>query len=569
MKVYAYLFEAKGIGRYITASGRLRDMIGASELVARLTDGSESLIRRTVQKLDLESSVRYSRCAGGAFCLHADEKEPLEQIASAFRLIVMATRPGLEIGDSWGEGEAGDRGRADMDALENAYKNMSGIRENSLAEILPVAGPLASFAEQTGLPATKVFTYPDKKRKEAETFRADFVTEPQRALADSLSKKRALDAVAGKFIGSAGPPPGKTWKFPRNMEAAPDTRRNPSFPFTDERRRVAVIHADLSGLGEIFRNATAQLGAPADMLVLSEAIETLIGGSVEAAGQCIRDAGVSAEAADGRHADLAVLPARPILLGGDDITIIVRPDLAFEFAESLLREIRNRSEATLKELADCDRFKGLHFPKYLSACAGLAIVRQGQPMSFALALADDLCGFAKKAAKAGLSAPYPGALAFHVTSTTLQEDYRAIRTANLMSENGGRVLTANPYFVTDGDSSQSFSALLDVARALSRTSGAKGLNAFRQKLIEDDAQAIPDWQVWRRRYSRAASGAIGALDAALRAAGVADPDRDPFNGAGRTMLFDALELLDLGAVASSPAAAGPQTPALAEGAASK
>ena len=36
MSQFAYLFQAKGIQRYILEGGKLKDMVGASELVDRL-----------------------------------------------------------------------------------------------------------------------------------------------------------------------------------------------------------------------------------------------------------------------------------------------------------------------------------------------------------------------------------------------------------------------------------------------------------------------------------------------------------------------------------------------------
>jgi hypothetical protein len=51
---------------------------------------------------------------------------------------------------------------------------------------------------------------------------------------------------------------GADWRFPRHFEPADADPNNPAFPFRRNDRRVAVVHADLSGLGQFFRTTAIE-----------------------------------------------------------------------------------------------------------------------------------------------------------------------------------------------------------------------------------------------------------------------------------------------------------------------
>ena len=170
-QVHAYLFEAKGVQRYLFASGRLRDLVGASDLVARIAfgfdpeppdDGSmrepDDLIGSVLVKLDLktvdrvtpespDAEVSFSRRAGAVFCL-CGNGDKLKAVRRETRLLVMTALPGLEIADALGVGAD------ELTAAKNARDRAGGLRANGLASVLPLGRPVMRVAPQTGLPAT-------------------------------------------------------------------------------------------------------------------------------------------------------------------------------------------------------------------------------------------------------------------------------------------------------------------------------------------------------------------------------------------------------------------------------
>ncbi|MFI4996046.1 MAG: hypothetical protein ACHQAQ_09715 [Hyphomicrobiales bacterium] len=587
---HAYLFEAKGIQRYIFDSGPLRDLVGASDLVAELAASPEGaredaddvlrteaaselvaetgydLIGKVLWALGVEErgATRFSRRAGGAFCLHSDSPATLDRVRALWRLVVGLHCPGLEISDS-GQVSARD----EIDALNSAYEAGSAVRTNTTAELPPTGHPFTAFNPRTGRLATRLYAYWDSGRKVDDVSAVDVVTEAQRRRGQRLQDIERLDGAARRFLGRETRKAGRPYVFPRNLDPDEgDSRENPLFPFRDEEdSRIGIVHADLSGLGQIFQSATdpAKVRDAAVVLEIATAIERIIEGAAQ---EATRNVLLPAARAwpPGRPAGSAeivqhVVPARPVLLGGDDITILVRGDLALPFTHLLLAEIEKRSEEKFKALKDAvaKNCPALALPDRLSACAGVAIVKAGQPFLMSNALAESLCKFAKTSAKSdpegrAREAPYPSFLAFHVAQSTLREEYRDILDREMTA--GDVRLTGNPYRVgTASDGGEhAFAHLLKLAEALLAAPRGRGKLIEAGALIFDDAAAArAAWIRWREVLhadNEDGGAALHRVDEALASIAGADVFEKALG-----VVSDALELVDLGSVAA-PAEAG-------------
>jgi hypothetical protein len=531
---YAYLFEAKGVQRWLFDSGPLRDLIGASDLVAGLTasDG-DGLLSDVLAAVGLNPNARFSRRAGGAFCVHWSDRRELERFRALWRLAVALNCPGLECSDA-GPVEARD----EKDGVEQARKASGGIRFNSAANLPPTGHPFTLFNPRTGRLATRVFAYGGDQTL------VDVVSEPHREHADALARtfarSRRHDRVARRFLTDAALEADPPYVFPRNLEPDEgDEYDNPLFPFRAEDRRIVVLHADLSGLGQIFHNATKSARSAGDIKEVADAIERVVEGAAQNAMSTLLIAAEPPRDYDGKR--LRVLPARPVLLGGDDITILIRPDLAFRFAETLLKEIEARSEREFEAFAN----RGLGLKK-VSACAGLAVVKAGQPFLMANTLAETLVKHAKKRAKARGAPPYPSFLAFHVSQSTLREEYEMIVNRELTAR--GVSLTANPYRVGSPpeDGECGWDDLTKLAKALAEAPQGRGkLIEAGRHLFDEPAEAQRKWTRWREVLERETDCQRDDIDVALRSF---DRGAEPTLTASIGAISDALELIDLGAI---------------------
>ena len=427
---WSYLFESKGIQKYILDSGRLKDLIGASDLVASISRSNEGDLISNVLSISPVDDVRFSRRSGGSFCMHSDNREELDRFRALWRLAVGLIAPGLPFTDC-------DPVAADgfNDALDKAYSSQSGVRENSPAFLPPTGGPMTLFNPRTGRIAV------EKERRGDTVVYLDAITKAQvdreRALTDDSSDKVWEDTLAQSFLPKDGT--NEEYRFPRHFEISDANRANPAFPFGVSNpsrqwqadRRVAVVHADISGLGQIFRKVAAQASAPKELFNVARKIEESIAVSARQASvdQVLPfsakpgDRGYEALFGPETHncPQVSIPPIRPVVLGGDDITVIVRADLAIGFTKALLENIEKEtsrlfiSEMNLKDVPE----------EVLTACAGVAVVSSGHPFLAAQNMAEGMCQYAKKIAKKRKEKPYPSLMSFSVITSTVDEAFES------------------------------------------------------------------------------------------------------------------------------------------------
>lgn len=522
---WAYLFEAKGIQRYLFHSGKLRDVIGGSDLIANLARGDGDDIGDVCEQVGIAASL-FSRRAGGAFCLHAADKDELVQLRAAWRGWVMARLPGLEFSDALCAGES------DYAAMTACFIAAGGMRCNYAAQALPLGRPGLLYAPRTGMPAIQETKYGD---------RVDLIDMAARGRGDALISKHQAhpdrfteEQVLRRFVPQdrqAG-----TIRFPVHFDPN-DQRKNandPVFPAREtghgDDRRFAIVHADLSGLGELFRTMGDKFAGFEDFAGQNRNLAASIETAIIAAAQAATGAVLLPHCVNG------VVPARPILLGGDDITVLVRADLAVAYAAALLEAIEEKCKGI-----------GTDAGLALSACAGVAIVGPKTPFVSANALADALCGHAKKAVKA-LASPtlhgrkgYASALSFYVQQQNAQEDLADI-TASYRDADC-KPLWHNPWIVGSGAVPGCGRAeeLFALAAALDQIEGGRStVRELRQLMTQSTAHARARLKRWQQILMRRQGGRLKALEALVGQ--IDDADFAP----AASGLFDAEVLIDLG-----------------------
>lgn len=525
-KCYAYMFEAKGIQRYIFQSGKLRDIVGGSELIARIANGDQANTD-AIGSLCNNSNIKvsFSRRAGGAFCAHSESRETLVRLRTLWRFAMLTDYPGLEFIDAI---ESADK---ELDAMRACFRAAGGIRNNYVSDVAGLGRPISLIAPLTGRPAVETKTYGD------DAVLIDAIGAPQRNFADT----KKLTHVAARFVDQVD-----EVTFPLNFEddATVDTRA--SFPFRNaDDHRIALVHADLSGLGELFREMGKNFVYPSDNLKLAGDIERAIIAAAKAACKdWVLPYGVE-NFAESSGESAKSLPARPVLLGGDDITIIVRADIAVPFTKFLLEQIE----------VHCDGIGKAKGQKALSACAGIAIVGRGTPFLTASALAEDLCNHAKALVKQrSISIDgregFASALSFHVYQHTALDSYESKIAPNELDAEGNP-FSGNPWIV--GKRAESFDEeqhrsradqLLLLASALAGVHGGHNrIREIKSLLSDSNHQARNAWRRWWEIGRQKQTSAMEQFAAAL---GHANAGVAPELPNGSSGLFDAMMLVDLG-----------------------
>lgn len=477
MTTHALLFEAKSIQSYLFGSGRLRDVIGASELIDALTDELLDGVRDALALSD--DRLWFTRRAGGAFYAFSEDAAAIAGLRDLYTLAVQHYAPGLAYDLGAGQG---DTALEAFDAARDALRGDSSRQR----PVLPVAAPITERSRRSGLAATPAPTQahgllapdeqPGEVRLDAATWRRRAVYRANRSgLIQRFSPEPAALSIDD---------------WPRDLTPGADA----AFPYLGDHHTLALIHADGNGLGQLLINAAN--AARARPAAFRELFTALSGGISNATIGAARQATEEILLPARREGE--PLAARPILLGGDDLTLLVRSDLALDYLRAFVRAFEAQSQAVLQQL------QGLgveRLPPRLTIGAGLVYLRYSQPFQIAIRLTEALTGRAKQAAKPIDADCPPSSLAFHRVAGPLSDDYQAILDQEL-TQHAGQVRyihTLGTYYFDHAAPSPRLDDLRALAGLLGADDMARGPTRQLLTLIgQAPAQARSRYQRWRQ-----------------------------------------------------------------------
>lgn len=428
MAGFLYSFAAKDIQNYILRSDKLVEMVGASELIDHLCR-ENGFLQQCIENLGIANTGYefITQAAGWAKIKFQDESDALT-LYKYWPLAVSLYAPGLHIVQSI------IPVNGSISAAINESEKQLIYARNTLNASLPEVGPLINRNPRTGLAAI------GKLNDES---------------IDEESKRKRETTTNNLIQRMTGAPADNTW--PKKLENIAGS----------ERKYLAIIHADGNSLGKALIAIQGYLdqNKSADAAGIYRGFSNAIDKATLQAVQYASEQVILRNAGD-------VKAARPIVLGGDDVTIIIRADLAFEFTNVFLSKFEETSEDALKSFKI---FKIPDFPDALTACAGIAFVKQAYPFSRAYELAESLCQDAKTAAKAQIKnngGYVPSCFSFCKISTSIAGDYKTIKNNELTSRDGITKLWFGPYGVGEYkkgipryDDLKALSALMEKAPA--------------------------------------------------------------------------------------------------------
>lgn len=213
---------------------------------------------------------------------------------------------------------------------------------------------------------------------------------------------------------------------------------------------IAIIHADGNNLGKLISSMSQNLKDQGKnyQKFLNQFSLLLDQATKEAAKAAFRKV---VQPAFGKLEGKQTIPLTPVLLGGDDLTIIIRADLAIDFTYEFLKNFEIQTKLKFGVLAQ--DFGIRHLEKGLTACAGIAYIKYNYPFHFGVNLSDDLCKYAKNRAKRLMKEGemVPSCLAFHKIQSSYVGDFeKDILERELKVSNGTEAILFNygPYFLT-------------------------------------------------------------------------------------------------------------------------
>lgn len=436
---YAYLFEARGIQRFLFATGKLKDMLEGSELIDYLC-ADNGLVDEVLDSLDLTDKVTSPRKAGGAFYLVFDEQMQARRFQRAWRLIMSQWLPTLEIVDVISKAETA------KNAVSYGINELAKER-NRINVKLPCASPITERSPRTGDAAVTRDVYGKGGVESLDT---------ATSILRNFKRPKESQSLTSRFLGSPSGYDVQNLHFPNNFES--NSKEAKRFPL-GKRGLVGLIHADGNGLGEILRLLNEACQDASDEVYI-DLYRTFSEGMTQATIAAANEA--TQEILLPQVNDKGVVPARPLVLGGDDLSVIVKADIAIAFTEAFLEAFKDSSKDELAKLKQKFIDNGLNqsaqkLPAYLTACAGIVFMKSSQPFYQAYEVAEGLCKQAKmysrqyKQVTDDSSTPViPSSLAFYkITDSLIEEVDMMIETSMSVSTHQAIYHLSVPAYMVD------------------------------------------------------------------------------------------------------------------------
>lgn len=474
--------------RFIFATNRLRQNVGASELTFRAgtrwvlealgvpasAASSPAAVRRHLLSdanppfEDGEGAEIVYAVSGKALVL-VDDAARGRELVSAVTRRALREAPGLELVGAVSDG-------FDWDPASYAgelHRRIDAVARRQAALRARLPGPAAraprlpvtASCDSSGQPAAHLGRVGGRSER-----RSPEVAAKHRAAEEGLARMRGL-APEGMRLA-------------RVLDEVIDDDQAPDEPaggeaVADADGWIGVVHADGNGVGSLFaafdQHVTSCLGRPATARDYVDWLRRFSLALDLATTEAFRDAVATsvADADDGDGDGDGDVRLLPLILGGDDLTVVCTGAQALPFTVAFLQRFEAHTAEALADVGDvlpavAEQAFGVG---HLAASAGVAITKPHFPFFQGYELAGQLAESAKQVKHhvqhvvGDRDTPVPcGSLDTHVLYDTADADLTRIR-AQLTVEAGDTpaVLTARPYVVTDPE--RSSATVTDESRA--------------------------------------------------------------------------------------------------------
>ncbi|MEA1915140.1 MAG: hypothetical protein U9N30_07470 [Campylobacterota bacterium] len=218
---------------------------------------------------------------------------------------------------------------------------------------------------------------------------------------------------------------------------------------SNSKNKIAVIHIDGNGLGQLIPNLKKQFG-----LELSEFSLKLDEATQKAFNEAKKDKKV-----------------REIILGGDDVTVICDANDAIRFTREFLENFEKETEKSFTKL---------------TACAGIAYCNEKYPFHYAVDLAEGLCGVAKDKSNRESSC-----MMFHNIQSSSFQSWEKIVKNELTITNDKETIKCDfgPYYLGDEDKANIEDFVIVYESLRLKDSPSSKLRSWLSELYKSDINA--------------------------------------------------------------------------------
>jgi len=502
-QVHAVLLDTVSIQRYIFSTNNLKENIGASRIVEDIYD---SHLKEVIKGLFMVSDDYYYNAweenpekiailedlshfeigyiGGGNALLFFKEEQMAKEFIKRWSMRLLIHCPGLIPACAVGEIDFNDFSKS----LKNLFKQLAENKSSFVPETIIRRHGITAECPNTGYSA-EIWCekLPEKKK--------NYISSVSNA--KIMKAEEANNKLQG-ILQDCGL--ADKYTFTDEIDKLGQTKR--------EESHIAIVHIDGNDMGKRFQSLNdlvslrklsksvreATLNAFKEMLKKLD--ENIKNGKIE-------KEGIKLQKENGK----IILPLRPIIIGGDDITFVSEGRLGIWLAKIFLEEFQRQ------EVSD---------GKGLTACAGVAITKTKYPFYRGYKLSEDLTRNAKDSGKKAKDDS--SWIDFHIAYGGFSGELKEIRGNHYRTPSGDDLLL-RPYKITDLDK------LLSKINELKR-------QFPRSKIME------------LRSVLYAGKNEQRLFLEELKARGLRLPEYNEFKGDeitsnGKTPYFDMIELMDL------------------------
>ncbi|MEM6801316.1 MAG: hypothetical protein AAF696_07915 [Bacteroidota bacterium] len=418
---YLYGARVNGIQSHIFQTGKLKEIIGASEQVEAIChDKFEESLGR---------SFKQDQCilaAAGKVLYIFTDREECERHVYHFPKTISEFAPGVHFSQALIEFE-GDLEREHIDVIEERLEIQSH-KQNALGLF---SNMFAKRSPRTGGPVTKVIS-----TKDGEEY-WDEVQEAKNQESSPKENANASERLFRKIL--KGDFEKYESHFSTDIQELLENR---------ELGWIAVLHADGNSLGKKIQGCLKKLPTGKVQGFLQEFSSLLEEATTRASNIAFFQEIEPVFSKELKENPYNSIPFRPVILGGDDLTMILRGNLAFDYAQAYLRAFEIQTRIQLGGLAS-------HFGlekelgEGLSACAGIAYIKFNYPFHYGVDLSESLCKYAKGVSKKLNPDSPSSSLAFYKVQSSFTEDFNHIIEKELTAGTKSNPIRFNygPYFL--------------------------------------------------------------------------------------------------------------------------
>ena len=509
MKVAALLMDTRSIQKYIFSGTTLRTNIGASYIVEQLfqNDLVNTILKGNIGKElglllpdeetwespkgndEIEKgfanktyNTYVAYIGGGNALILFDETlaaatdDPRKAVVRAFTKHILVEYPGLKTNAALGTLSLDDTvitvKEETTTVFQNDLKGLYAVLKKHQNEIHPIVNaPMTGFTlpcSITGESANGELEAYDLKKSSVGRYVSHEVVAKNK-MAEQSTKH--LHSVYGEYVSG--------YTFPKKFEDLGQVTGDDYF---------AIVHIDGNNMGERFQKCKSL----AERSALSKQVKSIterafavmlqVASKISEEQYLEENIKVCRKDEDNDEAKakdtVYYLPIRPIIIGGDDVTLVCHARMATILSHvfmNALEWISREEMAHLDTLGDSAMY----------SCGGIAILNTSYPFFRGYELAEQLCANAKKESRANGSSWIDFAILHGEQSPTLEQ----IREQEYTSELGGH-LHFGPYIVSQkmvvGDKNKQVVVVDETKHPKRYTAMLETIRLFRESMKKGD-----------------------------------------------------------------------------------